>query len=84
MLRGGPRALQTALAANAELVCPLVPLRLAAEYAAGYSTQSVVLLRKFFLLYWRNPNYSERPLHLPPTALAAVAAFRRVPASGSR
>jgi hypothetical protein len=41
------------------LSCP--PPRLAAEYATGYRTQTGVLLRKFFLLYWRNPNYSERP-----------------------
>ena len=35
-------------------------LALAGEYAASSSTQRTVLIQKFFMLYWRNPNYSER------------------------
>jgi hypothetical protein len=36
------------------------PLRLTGVYATSGRTQRLVLIRKFFMLYWRNPNYSER------------------------
>ena len=35
------------------------PLRLTGVYATSGGTQRSVLIRKFFMLYWRNPNYSE-------------------------
>ena len=35
------------------------PLRLTGVYATSGGTQRAVLIRKFFKLYWRNPNYSE-------------------------
>ena len=34
--------------------------RLASRYATSPRTQRAMLLMKFIVLYWRNPNYSER------------------------
>ena len=45
-------------------------LALAGEYATSSGTQRSVLIRKFFMLYWRNPNYSERA---SPRAVAVRA-----------
>jgi ABC-type multidrug transport system ATPase subunit/ABC-type multidrug transport system permease subunit len=34
------------------------PLSMTSRYATSYSTQRTMLLHKFFIQYWRNPNYN--------------------------
>lgn len=37
------------------------PLALAGRYATSRRTQRAWLIRRFFAIYWRSPNYSELP-----------------------
>lgn len=39
---------------------PAAVRRLAGQYATSFSTQRSTLIKKFFKLYWRSPNYSEQ------------------------
>ena len=36
------------------------PLHLAGTYATSFGTQRSMLTKKFMLIYWRSPNYSEQ------------------------
>ena len=37
------------------------PLKLASRYASSLGTQRIWLIKRFFAIYWRSPQYSKSP-----------------------